>query len=185
MPTDRPEPYVTPTNPQELLMQSGASAFIVSLMQAIGNYAYYTRSHMPGGGDYTDFTKALEQVIQFCRERPDWTAACVSDSLSRYMPHHETSLRVLKLQETIDSFEEETGVKLEPFPYTNSSIKTIIKDIAKRGGPINYAGEAKHELEKLVSTLQGIIRVAEASAKSCTELMEQYKSKDDKSVSGD
>jgi len=56
MPTLPPEPVLKPKDKTEKLARKEAVRFIRNLCNELDGYAYSTRSHMPGGMDFTDFS---------------------------------------------------------------------------------------------------------------------------------
>jgi hypothetical protein len=62
-----------PRDERELRARDGAVKIVETLCRRLSDYAYRTRSHMPGRLDFTDFTDALRKVETFVSNRPDWT----------------------------------------------------------------------------------------------------------------
>lgn len=81
MPTPPPPPVKDPKDSEELLRRLGAIQLVTNIFRRLDGYAYGTRSHMPSGVDWTDFTNALSKVSEFCKARPDWTLEIVSNIL--------------------------------------------------------------------------------------------------------
>ena len=73
MPTPPPPPVKKPVDEEEKLARQEALNHVNKFFEYLSGYAYGTRSHMPGGMDFTNFTKALNKVRKFCNARPDWT----------------------------------------------------------------------------------------------------------------
>ena len=72
MPTPPPPPVEEPKDEEEKLARKEAVDFVNKLCSYFSGYAYGTRSHMPAGLDFTDFTDALNKVGKFVNARPDW-----------------------------------------------------------------------------------------------------------------
>jgi hypothetical protein len=79
MPTPPPPPVEKPKDEEEKLARREAVEHINKIFSYLSGYAYGTRSHMPGGLDYTDFTNALQKVRKFCNIRPDWMLQIMKD----------------------------------------------------------------------------------------------------------
>ena len=73
MPTLPPERVKPPRDEAEKMARELALKFIEQLEISLYNYAYSTRTFMPGGSDFTNFTDGLNMIRKFCMERPDWT----------------------------------------------------------------------------------------------------------------
>ena len=74
MPTEKLEPVKPPENEQERCARVRSVWLTNKLLYWLECYAYSTRSHMPAGLDYTEFSNALNMVMNFCNARPDWIA---------------------------------------------------------------------------------------------------------------
>lgn len=79
MPTPPPRPVQEPKDDKEKTAREEAVDNIRKLCDYLSDYAYDTRSHMPDGLDYTNFTDALRQVKKFCKARPDWTLTILKE----------------------------------------------------------------------------------------------------------
>jgi hypothetical protein len=79
MPTPPPPPVEEPKDDDEKLARQEALDFVNKLFEHLSGYAYGTRSHMPGGMDYTEFTNALRKVGKFVNARPDWTLSILRE----------------------------------------------------------------------------------------------------------
>ena len=91
MPTPPPEPVEPPKDEEEKLAREEAVKHVNKLFEYLSSYAYGTRSHMPGGLDYTDFTNALRKVGKFVNARPDWTLQIMKE------------IELLPVRETMES----------------------------------------------------------------------------------
>ena len=81
MPTLPPKPLEPPKSEAEREARESAFKLIDTILASLDGYAYSTRSHMPLGIDYTDFTNSIFMILKFCANRPDWTLECVKNAL--------------------------------------------------------------------------------------------------------
>ncbi len=72
VPTPPPNPVRPPEDEAEELARENALIFMRKILDLIGDYSYNTRSHMPGGMDFTDFIDGLHKVEKWVNRRPDW-----------------------------------------------------------------------------------------------------------------
>jgi len=84
MPTPPPEEMKEPASAAERIARISTLTFVRKLCDKLGCIAYNTRSHMPAGLDYTEFSDSLARVVKFCAARPDWTLKVLGDLLDEY-----------------------------------------------------------------------------------------------------
>lgn len=155
MPTLEPSPVEEPKNELEKIARIGAVAFIREFFGIVNGYSYSTRSHMPGGMDHTDFSKATNMLHKFCSERPDWTLDMLSKALQRFDPNYTAAYELQKLQDVIQAFEKEAGIKLHP-EFTNKNT-----DIAKAIAAGKNVIEAEKTLKKAQDHAKNTMRTLE------------------------
>lgn len=88
MPTQPPAPVKPARGQREIDNRKAAVNLVERFLSRLADYAYDTRSYMPGGLDYTDFDNALGMVRTFCQERPDWTLEAVLYVVLGLNPHN-------------------------------------------------------------------------------------------------
>lgn len=81
MPTPKPPKMTKARNEREKRARENATRLLDAIFSRICDYAYGTRSHMPNGVDYTNFTNKVQAVGKFCHARPDWTQEIVDSAL--------------------------------------------------------------------------------------------------------
>lgn len=81
MPTPKPPPVAKPKNEREAQEREAALKIANAIFQGISDAAYSTRSHMPGGVNYTCFIDDVHTVRDFVNARPDWALRIVSRAL--------------------------------------------------------------------------------------------------------
>ena len=81
MPTPKPPKMRKPKDEREREARKRSIKIVDAIFDGLCNYAYGTRSHMPNGVDYTNFTDRMKAVGRFCHARPDWTHEIVSAAL--------------------------------------------------------------------------------------------------------
>ena len=72
MPTPPPHPVRPPENETEEQARENALIFMRKILDLLDDYSYNTRSHMPGGMDFTEFTGKLHDIRKWIDRRPDW-----------------------------------------------------------------------------------------------------------------
>lgn len=146
MPTPPPEPMSKTTDKTEQLKRAGAVAHIVAICEQIKGFAYGTRSHMPGGFDFTDFTDKVDCIIKFAKARPDWMVEVVEYALDKYGPDHSAAAELKRLREVIETFEIQSGLKLEEYPYRNEQLAKAVATVREAGGPKDFMAKIRETL---------------------------------------
>lgn len=129
MPTPEPPDVNTDISAEEKLAREGAVSFVRKILSAISSYSYGTRSHMPGGFDFTNFTNSVGDVTRWCEARPDWTLEIIRDSIGGMGATGSTADEELaKLRKVHRALEETIGCKLdEAWPHKNDKIAEALK----------------------------------------------------------
>jgi len=158
MPTPPPEPVEEKVSEQEHLRRMGAVAFIEAVLSGLADYSYSTRSYMPCGEDYTNFTQMLERVRAFVKARPDWAGQIVERAFRQFGPEESVQIELDRLRKLIAEFEKKAGVKITDHGYLNRRMADAVGVVMKLGGPDAYMKKMRENLDDAHRKAQNIER---------------------------
>jgi len=165
MPTLPPDPVTKTEDKTEQLKRAGAVAHISTICEGLRGFAYSTRSHMPCGFDFTNFTDKVHDIEQFIQARPDWAVEIVEGALNKFGPDHSAQTELNRLRAVIETFEVKSGLKLERYPYGNEQLAKAVAVIREHGGPNQSIEQVKealrlaaHDARSLASKIEDLLR---------------------------
>lgn len=79
MPTPKRTPVPPPKDDAEATARKAAVEYVTRFVQGFCDFAYATRSDMPGRRDFTNATDGWHYLVQFATDRPDWALEIVKD----------------------------------------------------------------------------------------------------------